>query len=163
MSSVSGIIVKPCGDAGCKGAMLLHRVELVPSFLHHFPECALASALLHSQTQHNVAQRTTAPMSQALTITVAAAAAAAASAPAPAAGSSACSAIIPFQSLTMKLTNTTCSSSSSLTSQLASGPRLAGQVALNAYDAALHGIICTQCLQYEGLLPVEALEAGLAR
>jgi hypothetical protein len=50
-----------------------------------------------------------------------------------------------------------------LAARLASGPRLAGQVALNAYDAALRGVVITQHLQYEGLLPAEALEAGLAR
>jgi hypothetical protein len=63
----------------------------------------------------------------------------------------------------MELTSSICSSSAGFTSRLAKGPRLAGQVGLNAYDAALHGIFNTQCLQYEGLLPVEALEAGLAK
>ncbi|WIA32702.1 hypothetical protein OEZ86_005888 [Tetradesmus obliquus] len=52
--------------------------------------------------------------------------------------------------------------SSSFAARLAAGPRLAGQVQLNAYDAALRGIRITQHLQYEGLLPGAALEAGLA-
>jgi hypothetical protein len=62
----------------------------------------------------------------------------------------------------MRFTGSTCSDKR-FTSRLAAGPRLAGQVGLNAYDAALQGIVNTQCLQYDGLLPVEALEAGLAK
>jgi hypothetical protein len=62
----------------------------------------------------------------------------------------------------MRFTGSTCSANS-FTSRLAAEPRLAGQVKLNAYDAALRGIVNTQCLQYDGLLPVTALEAGLAK